>query len=74
MTAGCARQPQLCSPKVIALTPDRSKLQPTPHPEWNAVINDDMNNYVDRADNALDQCNADKASVLKWADDTQATQ
>lgn len=71
-TAGCGRQPLQCSPEVIKLTPDRSKLEDTPHPEWNAVTNDDMNRYVDRADIALDQCNADKAAVRKWADDAQA--
>ena len=66
--AGCAREPVSAPPEVIKLTPPLSLLSETPHPDFSGSSNGDLINYLDEVGNALDVCNADKASVRNWVE------
>lgn len=49
------------------MLPPSGLLVETPHPDFTGSSNGDLVNYIDELGNALDVCNADKASLRTWA-------
>lgn len=72
---GCsAKVERVPVPVTERVLPPASLTRETAVPEWNGVTNGDLSEFAKQLEGAVNRCNADKAELRAWAEDTATGQ